>query len=213
MAQAAKWIGRTIEGLIVLGSITIIGASFRPKPPEGVIRLSRADWERVATAGLEFGGSDARVTVVEFIDYQCPVCARVEPMLTQLESEHPGQIRRVIRHFPIQQLHAQASIAARSVECARSEQKSYELHTLLLQRQRDFPKLDFDTLGRAVSISNVGAFEECLNGTQAKQRVEEDAALGNAMGITGTPTVIVDGMLITSLSAPRLRSLIQSRLQ
>ena len=211
-SDRTTWVGRLFDAAVLVCAAALAFAALRPRAPEGAIKLSVDDWKRVSVGGIEFGSNHARVTIVEFIDYQCPVCARVEGILSQLEKEHPGQIRRIIRHFPITQLHPQAELAAISVECADSEKKTEQLHRLLLERQKEFTHVDFDTIGRAIDIGDERAFKACVNRQDSKRKVDEDRSLGNAIGVTGTPTLIVDRFLLSSVNPAALRSLVKAKL-
>lgn len=200
-----------VDALLVVAVIGVITYVARQHVPAGTLRLSRSDWRALATDGAEIGSRNGKVVVVEFVDYQCPVCAKVEPLLARLDHQYPNKIRRVVRHLPLESIHPQAMLSARALECAKEQGTTQRMHDLLFATQPIMKSMKFDTLGPTVGVSNPSAFSNCMQ-AETNPRIRRDMELASSLGVTGTPTVIVDGLLVTSLSPPLLLSLIKSRL-
>lgn len=141
------------------------------------------------------GPENAKVTIVEFSDFHCPFCQRIEPTLEEIEKNFPGQIRRIWRHFPLP-MHVGAQKTHEASECAFEQGKFWEYHHKL-----------FETLGQPrdeVSLVNLAGdlkldksrFEQCLKSGKYKSRVEQDIAKGSQSGVTGTPAAFVNGQLV-----------------
>ncbi len=150
------------------------------------------------------GSANAGVTIVEFSDFECGHCAAfhasVEDVLRRL-----GQgVRVVFRHFPLDaacnpkvtgNFHPQACLAAVAAECAGEQAKFWQYHNLLFDNQ---PQLDRQALiAYAARLGLDSArFTTCLDGQEARARVDRDAKEGAALGIDSTPTVFINGRLI-----------------
>ena len=141
------------------------------------------------------GSPSARVTVVEYGDYECPYCAAAAPVLRRLVEESEGQVRLVFRHFPLADRHPFALTAALAAEAAGAEGAFWPMHDLLFTRQE---RLD-DAALRAYA-DELGLTGERVVGEAAQQfgdKVEADFAAGLDAGVGGTPTVFVDGALFS----------------
>ena len=210
--MSRRWIAWAVDALLMVAVLGVMTYVVRRHVPAGTLRLTRSDWRAVSTGGMEIGVPGGKVSIVEFVDYQCPVCARMEPLLTQLERRFPNKIRRVVRHLPIESIHPQSMAAAKAVECARGQFSARRMHDLLFASQPSMNSIAFDTLGNIIGISDPTAFATCVK-KQDHPRIRKDMELASSIGVSGTPTVIVDGLLMTSFSPPLLLSLVKSRLE
>jgi protein-disulfide isomerase len=209
--MSRRWLTWAVDALLVVAVLGVIMYVARQHVPAGTLRLSRSDWRALTTDGVEIGSRNGKVVVVEFVDYQCPVCARMEPLMAKLDHQFPNMIRRVVRHLPLESIHPQAMLSAKALECAREQGATQKMHDLLFATQAIMKSIAFDTLGSTVGVSNALAFSNCMQG-ETHPRIWRDMELASALGVAGAPTVIVDGLLLTSLSSPILLSLIKSRL-
>lgn len=206
-----RWLTWAVDGLLLIGVVGGIIYVARQQVPAGTLRLSKADWRALTSDGVELGDTTGSVTIVEFVDYQCPVCAQVEPLLARLDQQFPGRIRRVVRHLPIESIHPQALVAAKAVECARDQAAADRMHDLLFGAQPLLKSLAFDTLGRAAGVPDPHGFSTCLNAAE-HPRIRRDMDLAASLGVSGTPTIVVEALLLTSFSPTLLISLVKSRL-
>ncbi len=87
------------------------------------------------------GAANAKVTIVEFSDFQCPFCERAFPTINQIMSEYKGKVKLVYKHFPLTSIHPYAQPAALAAECAREQNKFWDFHDLLFQNQNTWVNL------------------------------------------------------------------------
>ena len=158
----------------------------RLQPPP-VVRV------QVSTDGAPIRGTaDAPVTVVEFSDFHCPFCKRVQPTLTQVLEKYPGKVRLLFRHLPLDALHPQARGAAEASWCAQDQGKFWEYHDVLFEQA---PKATEDDLKRyAGQIDlDVRKFESCLSQNAHRDSVQRDIDEVNKLGTSGTPAFFING--------------------
>jgi len=137
------------------------------------------------------GPPDAKVTVVEFLDYQCPYCHRVQGVVDDIMGRYAGKVRFVHRDFPLD-MHPQAALAARAAHCAGEQGRFWEYHKNLLTVAGDMSEPDLRN--RAASLPVDGAkFGSCLASDRYAQQVQETYSYGLELGITGTPTFFING--------------------
>ncbi|MGB0035965.1 MAG: thioredoxin domain-containing protein [Candidatus Acidiferrales bacterium] len=143
------------------------------------------------------GPADARITVVEFSDFQCPHCAELYRSLKSIEPKYP-QIRVVFKDYPIVQIHPWAETAAIGARCAfmQSPDAFWKIHDSIFESQdlisaeNVWEKL----IGFARDAGlDADAFKGCMASPDARRAVEGNLADGQALGITSTPTVYVNG--------------------
>ena len=141
------------------------------------------------------GRADARLTMVEFSDFQCPFCGRfVHDTLPQLLREYvdTGKVRLVFRHFPIPSLHPDATRASEAGECARQQGKFWEMHDKLFANQQALSPAALIGYGSAIGL-DAARFQSCLGG-MATAQVRQDVDVGTRIGISGTPTFFIGTM-------------------
>lgn len=102
--------------------------AFDPKPR--VVTFAETDSSR--------GPKDAKITIVEFSDFQCPYCSRAFPTIEQVMKDYNGKVRLVFKHFPLISIHPHAQKAAEAAECAKAQGKFWEFHDKLFTAQNDW---------------------------------------------------------------------------
>jgi len=147
----------------------------------------------VAVAGAPVRGApDARVTVVEFSDFECPFCKRANGTMASLLEKYSGKIKLVYRDFPLENIHPLARRAAEAARCARDGGKFWEYHDVLFAQS---PKLAPEDLQRyAVQVGlNAKKFDACLASGAQSAGVQSDIDEGQRLGITATPVFFING--------------------
>jgi protein-disulfide isomerase len=139
-----------------------------------------------------WGNASAAVTIIEFSDYQCPFCQRVEPTLKRLRATYGDKIRFVWKDFPLTQIHPQAFKASEAAHCAGDQGKYWELHDVLFNKQQE---LQLDDLKRhAIELGlNTATFNECLDSSKYGERVRDGLSEGSQLGVNSTPTIFING--------------------
>ena len=136
------------------------------------------------------GDTGARVTLIEFSDYQCPFCGRYfRETLPQLQKEYveTGKVRYVFRNFPIESIHPQAFKAAEAAECAGEQGKYWEMHDRLFGNQSALAPADLPGHARALGLDG-DKFAKCLESSQTAESIRQDLADAQKAGVRGTPS-------------------------
>ena len=155
--------------------------------------------------GHVLGAANAPVTVVEFADFQCSYCASAELIVKQVLSQYPDKIRFVYRHFPLTGIHPYAMQAANASECAGNQNKFWEMHDRIYDRQGEFDKEGFSSgefflnIASEIGVNNV-KFENCINNDSFHDYVIQDISDGLRYGVNGTPTFFVNREKVVGIS-------------
>lgn len=152
------------------------------------VHLSRPVDDRDHARGPE----DARVTLVEYGDFQCPYCGLAYPIVKALEKLVGNELRVVFRNFPLRDVHAQAEAAAQAAEAAGAQGAFWEMHDLLFENQAD---LTAPALLRYAShvVADATRWARDVRRRTFMIRVEEDFVSGVMSGVRGTPAFYVNG--------------------
>jgi protein-disulfide isomerase len=164
------------------------------------------------------GPANAPVTLEEFGDFQCPPCALAHPGLKAMEKEFGDRLRVIYRHYPIVSNHKHALAAARASEAAGLQGKFWPMHDQLFENQKSWEHA-FDVRpifeGYATKIGlDLAKFRQDLASEVVEQRIFQDGRRAHALGVSGTPTVFINGREIPfhSLEPGRLRAVINNEL-
>lgn len=186
------------------------GLAVESKFSTAVARMPAGDGNAVAAAptavpvqNVELGDSpawgptDAKVTIVEFSDFQCPFCERFKTQTySRIREKYGNQIRFVFKHFPLSQIHPEALAAAAASECAREQGKFWEYHDILFQNQQNLTRTGLMAYAQQAGISNVADFGQCVDTLKYRDRVEKDFNAGIGYSVSGTPTFFINGQYL-----------------
>ncbi len=148
------------------------------------------------------GDATAKVTLIEYGDFECPACGAYEPLVEQLYQQYKGQVLFVFRNFPLYQIHPFAMIGAQAAEAANLQSQYWQMHDLLYAKQAEWTA--DTTLSPATVVSkyfngyaqslglNVAQFDTDINSSAVMARVQSDLALGNAAQVGHTPTFFIN---------------------
>jgi protein-disulfide isomerase len=155
------------------------------------------------------GESSAPIVVLLFSDFECPYCARVEPVLDEVRKAFAGQVQVVFKHTPLP-IHPRAPLAHEAAIEAGRQGRFWEMHDLLFADQQRLEKADL--IARAEKLElDIQAFSAALEDGRHKAAVARDVAEGRALGVTGTPTLFVNGQRLVGVpAAPQLIAYIRS---
>lgn len=137
------------------------------------------------------GVAEAKVTIVEFSDFQCPYCGRVGPTMTRLLKEYPDELRVVYKHLPLS-FHQQALPAAKASVAAGRQGKFWEFHDLLFQNQRELGDEKFTELASSLGL-DIAKFDADYKSSEVAREVASDMSEARRLGVTGTPGFFVNG--------------------
>jgi len=158
------------------------------------------------------GKPSAPVTVVMFTDFQCPACAGVHPVLQKVLAEYGDKIRFVVRDFPLTNIHENAFRAALAANAAHAQGKFFEYTEVLYKNQNALDTASLKKYAREAGL-NQKQFDLDLGNEKFAAEVRQDIADGKIYGITGTPTIFVNGVKIRALSAEHFRNAIERALK
>jgi protein-disulfide isomerase len=149
----------------------------------------------VAATGPAKGPENAPITIVEFSDFQCPFCSRVNPTLAQVREKYGDKVRIVFRQYPLP-FHQQAQKAAEASLCAHEQGKFWEMHDALFANQQALGVDQLKTHATTLGL-NAEAFNACLDSNKYADQVAKDMKEGSAAGVSGTPAMFVNGRFIS----------------
>jgi protein-disulfide isomerase len=149
------------------------------------------DRVRVPAEGPSKGPADAKVTIVEFSDFQCPFCSRVVPTIDKIEKDYPSQVRVVFRHNPLP-FHQDAPLAAEAAVAAEAQGKFWQMHDKLFANQTALKRPDLEKYAQEIGL-DVGKFKDALDKGTGKPRIQQDLAAGQQIGVQGTPNFYING--------------------
>lgn len=152
-------------------------------------------------------------TIIEYGDFECPACRNLYPVLQQLKQEYGEDLQFVFRHMPLTQIHRNALAAHKAAEAAGRQGKFFEMHDWLYENQESWNgPSQADPVGVDVSRANelfrgqaealgldMAQYDSDLESLSVNSRINADKDSGDQLGITGTPTFIVNGQLIEEL--------------
>lgn len=137
------------------------------------------------------GPANAPITIVEYSDFQCPYCARVNPTLDEVRKTYGDKVRIVFKDFPLPN-HPEAPKAAEAAHCAGEQGKYWELHDRMFANQQALQVPMLKQHANALGL-NMDAFNQCLDSGKHAGRVAENMKSGEALGVGSTPTLYVNG--------------------
>jgi protein-disulfide isomerase/Flp pilus assembly protein TadD len=142
------------------------------------------------------GSPHAPVMIVEFSDFQCPFCRKVQPILKNLLAKYEGRVSLAYRDFPLRGMHGQAELGAESARCAGEQGKFWEYHDLLFENPDKLNRDGVMELARSLKL-NEKQFDACVSGGKYRSKVEEDLQQGIRAGVLGTPGIFINGILVS----------------
>ncbi len=157
------------------------------------------------------GNFNAKVTLVEFSDFECPFCSRFHPTLKQVMSEYGDKVRLVYKHFPLS-FHAQAQKAAEASECASEQGKFWEMHDKIFDNQEQLSLASLKQWARDLRL-NGSKFDSCLDTGKYAGKVAADLSEGEQKGVSGTPATFINGQMVSgAVSYATLKQIIDAEL-
>jgi protein-disulfide isomerase len=149
----------------------------------------------VEAKGPSKGNPKAKVTIVEFSDFECPYCSRAEPTVAQVLSDYGDKVRLVYRDFPLE-FHQHAQKASEAAHCADEQGKYWDMHGRLFEAQQ---QLDVESLKKhARELKLDGAkFDKCLDSGAMEGVVKANFKAGRQAGVNATPAFFINGRMLS----------------
>lgn len=139
------------------------------------------------------GRADARLTLIEFGDYQCPYCGAAYPIVKQLQADLGDALRFVFRNFPLTEIHPYAMVAAEAAEAAARQGKFWEMHAVIYENQDELEPSILPVWAQKIRLA-VNEFGRAIKEGLVTERIKEDLKSGIGSGVNGTPCFFINGV-------------------
>ena len=202
LANAARAISAGADERTLYATLTKDARPSAQPPAAAQAAAARVDIA-VGTAPVR-GRADAKVTVVEFSDFQCPACGRAEPTVQAMMKQLGDNVKLVWKNLPLQ-MHPFARPAAEAALAAGAQGRFWEMHDKLFANQQALDRASLDGYARELHL-DVARFDKALDTHAFAAAVDADVALAQKLGVTGTPTIFVDGVRVANWPAELIPS-------
>ena len=206
---------RTAMWVLIIGALT--GSVFAIYNYGNLPGITAMIVDAVNPADRVFGETASKVTLIEYGDFQCPACGQYEPIVQKVRTDYADKIAFVYRHFPLSQ-HKNAKITAYASEAAGKQGKFWEMHDMFYAGQNTWANLS-DDKARDVLIKyaetiglDLKLFNDQMDSSEIKNKVEADSQSGLKAGVNSTPTFILNGKRIQPRSYDEFKQLIDQEL-
>ncbi len=182
------------------GEFTVLYPS--PKEPRYSIEITAADPIRYGPKASDIKplgcSTDCKVTIVEYSEFECPYCIRVQETLNKVLAKFKGKVRLIARDYPLD-FHDRAKPAAIAARCAQNQGKYWQMSELLYSNKSDLSDAYIEKSGLKIGL-NMKSFKACLlKPVEALKRVDVSFASGRALGVSGTPVFFINGKKVSGI--------------
>ena len=174
------------------------GLAKQPAPPQQAAQAAPAPTARNVDLGEgspTMGAKSAKITIVEWSDFQCPYCSRVEPTLKQIMDTYKGEVKLVWRNEPLA-FHPNAMPAAKAAMAAGRQGKFWEMHDLMFSHQGDLSDAKYEEWAKQIGV-NVDRWKKDKESPEIAAQIGKDSTYGQSVGADGTPAFFVNGKFIS----------------
>lgn len=184
-----------IAGLLIATAVILTGqvGGGGQQVPQGPDLEAAKKVAPVTAADHIRGSQNAKVTLIEYSDFECPFCSRFHPTIQQALKEYDGKVKWVYRHMPLTQIHAQAEPSANAAECVAAlggNEAFWKMADGLFNNQTALSTTLYEKLAIESGVS-LAAFRTCFTNKQYQSRIDSDVANALEAGGTGTPFTII----------------------
>jgi protein-disulfide isomerase len=163
--------------------------------PDSAAPKAPSNWKSEIDTGIRIGPRNAALTIIEFMDLECPYCAAWAARVDSLMDEFPGRVQLVYHHYPLP-THARALAAAVAAECAERQSAFEAFQRVIFAEQKLLGALDWLDVAVRSGVRNLDAFCVCIAmPADSFPRIRYGVELGKRSGVRGTPTVWVNGIV------------------
>lgn len=178
------------------GAQAIPGAPTAPNEPTAAAPTDAGEVvDPVTDKDHVLGTADAKVTIIEYSDFQCPFCSSLHPTLKRITEEYGDDVRWVYRHFPLESIHPEARPAAVASECVAElggNDAFWNFADKLFSNQQALSEATYTRLAAEVGVSEA-AFTDCLKSDRHNEVIDENTTDAVETGGTGTPHTLIIG--------------------
>jgi protein-disulfide isomerase len=157
------------------------------------------------------GNPAAPVTVVEFSDFQCPYCSKLQPTLKEVLKAYPNDVKLIYKDFPLS-FHKQAKNAAKAAHAAGEQGKYWEMHDLIFEKYNKLTDALFTEFAGKLQL-DMTKFAADYKSNKYDKQIQEDINLGRRVGVSGTPTLFMNGKRMRNRSVSDFKTAIDGYLK
>ncbi len=200
------WIIFVIVCVTILGGLIFLSRQNRVEVGDvntgAVIAASEANGN---IADHVYGSEEGKVTLIEYGDFQCPACRSAFPILLELKEEFKDDLTFVFRNNPLPQIHPNARAASAAAEAGGLQGKFWEMHDALFEQQNIWGNASieerlpmFVTIAEDAGVEDLDKFKRDMESKRVSDKINFDLELGRKDGVSGTPTILLNGEKIES---------------
>ncbi len=215
LAKAKKLVSSGTSRGDVYAALTKNGRTTAPPPPKQKKREQppqvRQNVKLVPGTPAKGNTKDALVTIVEWSDFQCPFCSRVNPTIKQVLDTYKGKVQFQFRNQPLG-FHKRALPAAQAALAAHAQGKFWQMHDKLFENQKALEDADLERYAKEIGL-NVAKFKKDMASPEVANRIKKDQVDANTFGARGTPTLFVNGVPVRGAQPfPAFKAIIDKEL-
>lgn len=167
----------------------------------------------LAAADHVMGDAHAKITLLEYGDYECPACIQVEPLMQHLVDTHRGRLRFVFRHFPLVAVHPNAELAAEAAEAAAAQGQFWPMHHLLFAQVHHLTPAALAGYAQSIGL-DMNRFSAEMGDRIYTQRIQEHRRAGDHSGLRATPAFFLNGKAVdVSFGFEKLEAAVQAAMK
>jgi len=141
------------------------------------------------------GSESAKVTIVEWADFQCPFCVRVNPTLAQITKEYGDKVRFAFKHLPLS-MHSKARAAHQAAEAAHRQGKFWEMHDKIFEKPKDLSPETYLRYANELGL-DIDQYNKDFASSSVRKVIDGDLAKASELGVSGTPSFFVNGRFLS----------------
>jgi protein-disulfide isomerase len=150
------------------------------------------DWRRYAQHAARGSSGTGTITIIEFSDLECPFCRRFTFELDTIEARYPGRVTVLFHHFPLDDIHPTAHAAAIAAVCADRQGAFVRFVHEIFAHQDQLGLRPMPWFAARAGVADAKGFARCRSDSASARALAADVALGNALHVEGTPTILID---------------------
>jgi len=158
------------------------------------------------------GPADAKVTITEFSDYQCPFCAQADTLIEQVMTSYPTEVRFVYKQFPLTSIHPNAMPASKAALAAGKQGKYWEMHKLLFENSRALGADQLKEYAKKIGL-DIPKWEADMNSQAITDQINAEMREAQSAEVRGTPSIFVNGKRLQNRSVEGFKAMIDEALK
>lgn len=158
------------------------------------------------------GPQKAKVTIVEFSDFQCPFCAQAKPLVDDVMKKYPNDVNFVYKQFPLTSIHPFALGASKAALAAGKQGKFWEMYDILFTNNRELGQDKLKEYAKQIGL-DVDRWEKDMNSPDVQKEIDQDGQAAAAAEVRGTPTFFIGGKRVMNRSVDGMTQMIDEQLK